>query len=524
MKRFIRLLFISIIAVIVLFIYKFPDIYTYVYTPKNMVFLGQNPWFDTTDVEVYVSAIHYGQAKHVLLSNLYTSIPNNAVLIYPFYTLLGFFFSTINPFLLFFLSSIVTGVIVIFGMYWMSRAIGLSTRSALYICFVTSLAGGFGFFLYGHLPSADMNDAITFYTTFLKPHEGLAISLYLSFFILFYKAFIEQSNHSNKLKIACIIFLMLLMFFYPYFIVNMALITFCFLFFFIKERFLERYFLPLLVLYIPAIIIFFFISNQFSTNPTFSGLLQHADTNILATIIGFGVLLPLIIYQLFFLKKSLLQKYLLTWIGITLILAILPFGPGKLFLRGIFFPLVLASFFTIQEICTTYRLSSLKRIAMFSILLILTIGTSINIFLLRLHLIHHVYETSWTYMLKDDYRIFSYINRHISPTKVFLTGEILGNQIPAFTQNRVYFGHIQQTPDASERLYNAMAFYAGVIPKETLVENLKVNNISYILWGPEEKSTTHKYFPTVTSLNQIYPSLIHVYTTGDIDLYAIRSN
>jgi len=55
---------------------------------------------------------------------------------------------------------------------------------------------------------------------------------------------------------------------------------------------------------------------------------------------GYGILLPVFRVQLFFMKKTSFVRYLSWWIISALILAFVPFGPGKIFLRELFFPLI----------------------------------------------------------------------------------------------------------------------------------------------------------------------------------------
>ncbi len=95
-----------------------------------MVFFGQNSWFDPHDIDIYVSVIHYAQGGHLLLPNLWTALPNQPISIYPVEVLLGYIFRSVNPFLLYWFSSIVYRIFFIYGMFWPIRKTNVSNLFA----------------------------------------------------------------------------------------------------------------------------------------------------------------------------------------------------------------------------------------------------------------------------------------------------------------------------------------------------------------------------------------------------------
>lgn len=523
MKNKLYLFILLNIELFILFIYRFPDVFAFLMRPKDMVFLGQNPWFDGSDVNVYAAAIHYGQLGHILLPNLYTSIINNPIFIYPFYTILGFLLRNNNPLALFFVASILTGILLISGTYIFFKTFTLSKTHSLAGVITVCLGGGVGFLLYPYVRSGDISDAITFYDTFLKPHEGLAIFCYLAYFVLFYKVLTHSQNIFYVFLTSLALFILII--FYPYFIVTCFIISVGFWFFTKDKDFSQKDFLQFSGIFMPAIVMAVFIGNQLSNN-TWSQLMQSSPVDYASTLFGFGILFPLALYHLFFLPKSRQEKYILTWLFTTIFFAFLPFGPGKLFLRGIFFPLVLTGIFTLVEIRKKYKISDRVYASIIGIFLLLSIGTSMEIFILRIKDARQYIsapQSPWIYMSQKDYNIFDYINIHIQPMKGFLAADVLGNQIPAFTHDIVYFGHLQQTPNTEEKLQSILIFYAGRVPKDKVSTILSANNISYVLWGSEEKAITFQYIgKKITSLSQIYPSLKKIYQTGDITLYTIN--
>lgn len=505
-----------------LFIYKFPDISAYINTPKDMVFLGQNPWFDWFDVNVYVSAIRYGQAGHILMSNLYTSIANQPVLIYPIYTTLGFLFRMGDPFLIFFIASIFTSTVVVVGFYFILRKVGLSVNLSLFSCIAICLGGGFGFLFKN---AADITQAITFYDTFLKPHEAIAMLSYTLSLAMFYKVFIQHDSGNYNRKALLIICgsLVIAMIMYSYLIVAYFFITFGFLFFNNKGRLTGKDYFSLAVIYIPAGIIVLIMADQFYTNRTFNVLTQHLNMDLLTLLLGYGVLMPIIFYQIIFLKKSQLEKYLIWWIFVGLFLAFLPFGPGKIFIRGLFFPLILDSVLAIQTTLKNLHIDNrVFRIGIFGIFILLACGTSIFIFSSRMrNPSTQTTESRKIYMPENDYKVFNYLNTKTPVMSNVLGGYLLSSEIPAFTHNTVYVGIPSDTSEYSAQVQAVYTFYAGRFTRSEVVNFLKSNNITYVIWGPEEKDITMKYYPRkVMSLSARYKELNFLYKTGDIEIYA----
>ena len=98
---FKQLLLIILASIIFIFINHFPNYYAWKNTPEGFTFSGQASWFDPWDINVYVSAINWGQSHGFLMQNVYTSQPNKPIFYYPLYTLLGIVFPNTDVFILF---------------------------------------------------------------------------------------------------------------------------------------------------------------------------------------------------------------------------------------------------------------------------------------------------------------------------------------------------------------------------------------------------------------------------------------
>jgi len=63
----------------------------------------------------------------------------------------------------------------------------------------------------------------------------------------------------------------------------------------------------------------------------------------------------------------------------------------------------------------------------------------------------------------------------------------LGNHLPIHTHKPVYFGHLIQTPNATEKLVLINQFYKGEMDENQTKKWLKDNNILWVVVGPNEK-------------------------------------
>src|ERR1700722_9209460 len=120
-RKHSQLSLLTLLCLVITLIYRSPDVIAYITTPPGMIFLGQNSWFDPQDITIYASVIHYAQSGHFLLPNLWTAMPNQSILIFPLEQILGYFFRSVNPYFLFWITSIICGILLIICMFRLVR-------------------------------------------------------------------------------------------------------------------------------------------------------------------------------------------------------------------------------------------------------------------------------------------------------------------------------------------------------------------------------------------------------------------
>lgn len=506
-----------ILSLIVLFIYHYPDVYAYMKTPPDRVFMGQNQFFDPWDINVYVGAIRFGQSGNITLPNLYTSIPNTPVHIYTFLTTIGFVFRTVSPFTLFQISNLFTGFLLIISIFFACLLMGVSRAKSLFVTALVSLGGGLGF-LGGKISSADISDSsFTFYSTFQKPHEAVAVACYILSLVLIFK-FVTGKKQAVIKILPIIILLLVTVFIYPYFVLSYLLIVGIFILFAfnLKDRF--RKLIYAVTIIVPAIFTSYVMALQFIINPTFGNVGSNLSIGLLPVVTGFGVLVPVFLYFLFYLPKNKALIFLSIWFVVTFALAVLPIGPGKIFFRGSFFPIVLLCVICLDEI--KKKLKGVDPAIFYAAFSALLLGTSIYIFLARMG--NSDKQNTWVYINRSEYELFDALNKNTPSGTSVLTYYKLSNQIPALTHNRVYFGHLLQTPDALSKTGLAAQFIAGAGSVEAKNRFLKQNNISYIIWGDEEEKVYEANLSQGNKIKDALSQMKSIYKNPDFEIYSVK--
>jgi hypothetical protein len=500
----------------IIFLNIFPNIYILYRTPSGKVFSGQASWFDPWDINLYVSVIHSGQTNGLLLQNMYTSISNQSIFIYPLYTLTGNIFKTTNPFLLFHLNATFFGILLILGIFYLLQFFLKTFWEKILALLGICLGGGLGFLVYPNIQSADLSmTALTFLSAFQRGHEALGLLGYLLSLVLFFAINQEQSGERKKYLIIGVISLLISLLFYPYYFLSFMLI--CGIYLFIKNKASLRIssYKPLFPFLIPAIFLNIFIYQALSKNPTFSEVLhQNLPTpNLLFVLTGYGLLFLLFLYQLFFVKKNQEIIFLSIWVIVSIILAYIPLGFSRFFFRGLFFPLVILGIIAVKNIAEKIYI---HKIILLIVFILILIPSTIRITYTRLAASEN--NTSWYYLSKSEFKIFDFLNKNSKKGNGVVALYRLGNIIPAYTNNVVYFGHFYQTPNAEEKLNNLYQLYSCQMTITEAQKFLQEINVKYVIWGKDEKAVSENYKKSI-NLNRCYTFLKPVFSNSDVTIF-----
>ena len=328
-------LLLILIGIIILFINYYPHYYAFIKTPPNYVYTGQASWFDPWDITNYWATIKSAQKERkILLTNINTTATVRPAFVYPLYTIIGTIFLEANNILLYHALTLIGGALLIWGLFVLSNLLLKNTANTLWTLVLISLGGGLGFLFSTPGVSADLNiPGVTFLSNFQKPHEAVAALLYISSLIFFFLS-IKEKKRTFLLK--AILAGLLLIPFYPYRLLSLYLITGIWAATagaLTSWGILLAVTLPWGILYV-----WHFLTSGFSVLTSYEPL----PVSLISLVFGYGAFIILFIYQLFWSKeKSLLRTFLNIWVGVSLGLALLPWGMGRLFLSGLMFPLAI---------------------------------------------------------------------------------------------------------------------------------------------------------------------------------------
>jgi len=202
--------------------------------------------------------------------------------------------------------------------------------------------------------------------------------------------------------------------------------------------------------------------------------------SLLMLIIGYGFYFLIFIFAIFFQKnkdKKIIFLYL--WFFLSLILVYSPLPFARLFIRGLFFPLVLISLNFIRVFFPDERGSFLNFLLVF-------ISLFSTVFITSMRINEAGKTNPWIYQKKEVISAFSFIKN--SSFDGVLAGYYLANLIPFFTGKKVYLGHPNQTPDFNARYLKMSKFYQGKLSNQEAKKFLEENKISLISYSDEEKS------------------------------------
>jgi hypothetical protein len=517
---------IGLISFIVVFINLFPNWYAWKNTPEGYVFTGQASWFDPWDINNYVSAIRWGQDRGLLIENVYDSVENKPIFYYPLYTVGGRIFQNSNPFVVFYLLSIFTSVILITFLVLVLKKFFKRPIVLILTTLAIALGGGLGFLVFPTYESLDTHmTSITLFSSFQRAHEGFALTAYLLALFGFY---LSVTTGSKKWRLLTVIGLVVTLLFYPYHFLSFLLISAVFYFLSFRKISKKDFSFLISVIFFGLIVTGFMFYNLFLSS-SFVGITGQSLSKPKLTpfLLGYGILLIPYLYQLFVTRRTqFFKSFLLIWISVGIILCLIPVGFSRFFLRGVYVPLVIVAVFTIKEFCQKYF--SKEHFKVFVVFLnYLLVFLSITSCFIFYHRLRESYkQNDWYYMTQFEHEALIKMEKSYSNPSSILSSYYMGNLIPAHTKHRVYLGHLIQTPNADKRLVRLANFYTQEMSDNEAKEFLQEAQIDLIFYRKEEKELLQLINQDQTDLSNNlelnYSFLEEVFSNDEVSIYQNR--
>jgi len=508
-----NLLIIAATFVVINLLTQGPNLVKFFTRPPDGWYGGHVSWFDPWDVNFYSSVIGFGRRDGLLYENLYDTAAHPAMPIYTLYTLTGKIASSLplsNVFL-FNLLAVAASLPLIFVLWWFT-GIFLPEGKLKRLAFVLlCIGGGLGWLFYpGNLLADIGQPGFTLANAFQRPHEAVSLMLLLGSIGQFWFALV------NRRKISYLLgglWFFLMLFFHPYnaFIVGVIFAVFG-VWNFIKTKSYD-FLKVLLIVVSEGGIYYLLVGKNLLANPVFAGLVVsqiQSSPPIFHSILGWGLLLPLLLTTLWQKKKNNLIIFLLGWFFSHWAATYLPLGFQRSLARGLWVPVALLAVLALPKVAAKLKLDF--RLA--AVILILISGLSS--FLMAEKRVTESAGNRWIYLTQAEGEAINYLVQHGTDEEGVLASYRIANILPAHTSQRVWVGHEFETPNAQERLALVERFYANKMGAAEIPGFLKKANVRWIFYGPDEK--TYSQSP----LN-LPPDLVALrFQNGEVTLYEVN--
>lgn len=503
---------IILVTLAAIFLAKFPTLYHWLNTPQGYFFPGQTSWFDAWDINFYVAVIRFGERAGMMMQNIYTTMPHQSVFVFQYYTILGIVNRLLHfhPFFLFHLSSIITSIGLIVVCYLLSRMF-FQNKIFRIISFITMVLGGGLGWLPGIGVSADKNIAgFTFVNAFERGHDALSTLILFANFILMHKYYMDRKA---KYLFLLVVLTGIHLFIHPPFVILYILAAF---FIGIRSRIKSRrwdYFSYPALCCLVFLAMYLLFLGQYRDNPAFSSAgITPSIGSLWPIAAGFGILSFFIFWYFIFSSERREEALLVKLFFLTQIVLVLsPFNFSLYFVKGLHVWGVILGLLAIKEIFTKRQ----HQLTVAMTILFISLITRIYIFD---RLMHVNKDNSFFFLTKEEGQALSFMGKMPLDSNI-LSLYRMGNYIPVWTNNRVYYGHNFLTPNSKESLAEAKSFYTSMDGKKR-DEFLARNNIRYIYYGIEEQNIRIKEKLPVNNPFASYPT---IYDTPPIIIYKVGS-
>ncbi|OGF51268.1 MAG: hypothetical protein A2044_06590 [Candidatus Firestonebacteria bacterium GWA2_43_8] len=496
------------------------------YTPKDMVFtefIASN-----YDQESYMAWMKQAADGKILFEDKYTTEPQSGMFFHPLFLVCGRIAGLLNMDMItaYHGMRLLFGILMLLFIYYFSAHFIKDVTTRKYFLVFISLAAGWGFlapnpvvwFNQYNIMSLDMwiTEASTFLIFLTKPLFAFALILILAIFLLMLKAF--ETGKSKFVYYAGVLGILLALT-HPYDVFSVYAVLFVFLL--AKKAVLKEY----LLFFLFAAVSVCGLAYQavlFTYDPVFKEWSKTltATPNPLSFVIGYGFAGIFTILYLFDKKwsKDKSNLFLLIWIISILAASYLPLRFQRRMILGLHVPIAILGvkyFFEclIPKLKKFRPLKNLKPITIFIILMVLSIPTNVRyIYDCYTDMKINVYNYN---IHQDDVTALRWMDANTDKKDAFIASRIIGMYIPAWSGNKVYAGHYDQTVNYTSKLKEIKVFFEGKVDVSTVKEFLEANRISYIYFGPFEKMLGNPGFEKM-------PFLQKEYSNKTVDIYRIN--
>jgi hypothetical protein len=214
-------------------------------------------------------------------------------------------------------------------------------------------------------------------------------------------------------------------------------------------------------------------------------------------VLGYGLVLLLALVGLWaaMRRQSEQDIFLLTWAIVNVGLLYVPFSLQRRLVLGLIVPLGLLA-------ALGWWALPLRRI---SGGVVLVVSSMTHVFLVGMSIAMALARHDALYITRDEWSALTWLQERASGEALVAAAPQTGLYIPAWSGQRVYYGHRFETPTANLRRAQVEAFFAG--------EDNLVPRPDYVFYGPNERALGQGWEPD--------PDWTRVYRQGTVVIYAV---
>jgi hypothetical protein len=476
----------TIWAVVLIVISTLPYLIAYLATPGDLFYAGflSNP----QDGNAYLAKMQQGLRGDWLYRLPYTAEPHKGEFLFTYYILLGHVsrWTRLPLILIFHLARAINGLFLLLVLYYVIAFFLHDIAQRQFAFTITALGSGFGWlavFLVGNTVDMWVPEGYIFYSIFVNPHFPLAIVLMILAIAWSVTPWGVTRIDWRRLMglFLCTVALSVVQ---PFALLTVGVVLLVYAF----VRWVQRRRLPRREIVSGAVIgatgLPFVINAYLASvrNPVFAA--WSAQNQTLSPppwdyAISYGIVLLL---GLFGLRAAIRRRrdsdlLLLIWTTCTMALLYVPFSLQRRLVMGLIVPLGMLA--TMGWYALPLRRRPRKVVTW-------TVASLTTLFLIGLSLFGALTRHELLFLTRDERAALHWLSANGAPDALVIAAPQTGLYIPAWTGQRVFYGHRFDTANAELRQAQLLALFQE--GSRTLLQENASPQADYLFYGPRERA------------------------------------
>lgn len=415
------------------------------------------------DGNSYLAKMQQGQAGEWLFKLPYTSNPGEGVFLFTYYLFLGHIAGILQVanIWIFHLARLINAVFLFYVLKVFLEDY-FDRDWSFYTLGILSFGSGLGWLV---LAAGWINsdflipEMYPFLASFANPHFPLALGLMM----LILRLTFESTARHAWIQLLLITLLLIIQPFCAVIVISIS--GFMLL---LKWKDTNRLkIINLLSLIIPTSIFGWYLISIFSSNPAIQNWNSQNITpsppfwDLLLALAP--MLLPALygVYKIIKIKESKFYPFII-WLGIALTVAYLPLNLQRRFLIGLYIPICILG---VQGLLYLAQITLPKVITLKKVIIATALPSNLLFMGLAIYAVAN-YDPLLV-MKKGVWNSFSWVNKNLTDDHIILTIPEYGLFLPAYTNQRVIYGHPFETSNAPENLSNVEQYFLEMSAPES---------------------------------------------------------